>query len=405
MKEQLSTREAARIELARSSVGGEATLERAFAHALRLSAGALSVPRAGIWFAEDGFTRLRATMVFDAERDTFSTGEVIDLSACPRYAQALRSRRAVVADDARNDPRTSELRDYLERNGIVSMLDSPVFQRGEMVGVVCHEHVGSPRAFTKHDAGFGASVADMVGLYLEQDDLQRTYRELIEARRELEQARVMESLGRLAAGVAHDFNHVLGGISLTNELLQRRVAPAEKPLTVEIAGLVDQGARLVRQLVTFARRETPEADRTDLGEVLGAMEPTLRAMAGPDVVLEVVRPPEPLPIPLSRARLEQVVMNLVLNARDAMLGGGRVRVLADSDAAGVRLRVEDTGVGMDDEVVSRMFEPFFTTKPEGSGSGLGLATVYGIVLESRGVIEVDSAVGAGTRIGIRWPSP
>lgn len=406
MPDLLSTREAARIELAHGAVRSEGALGRAFERALRLAASVLGVRRAGFWFVETEFDRMRAALVFDAETDSFDSGEIIHLTTCPAYAAAIRSRRTLVVENAATDSNTLELRDYLSRHGIASVVDSPVFQGGDLIGVLCLEHVGTPRAFSKEDSNFSASVADMLGLYLEQDHLQRTYRELLEARQALEQARIMESLGRMAAGVAHDFNNLLGAMVLKNDLLQAQPAtPAARALTDDIGGLLDQGARLVRQLLMFARREADQGSVVDLAEICEAMVPTLRSMVGADIELSFEQEGGALPVHIERSRLEQVLMNLVVNARDAMLGGGRLRLALSRDAAADQavLRVSDTGVGMDEVTQARMFEPFFTTKSQGRGTGLGLATVHGIVHDSQGTIEVDSAIGEGTRVTVRWP--
>ena len=194
-EQQLSVREAARFALVRRSVDDDEALSRAFLNALKLSAETLNVARVGIWRYEDEGARIRCTMLFDRRTGQAAPGDVIDLLRCPRYADALRTRRVVMASDAREDARTGELTPYLVRNDIHALLDCPVFEKGNAIGVVCHEHVGAVRGWSDADRNFAATVADMLGLYLEQRATQRHYRELLDARRGLVDARAGEGSG------------------------------------------------------------------------------------------------------------------------------------------------------------------------------------------------------------------
>lgn len=404
MSGPLSARELARIEMVTTPVGAGQGIERAFQHALRLSSRTLRVRRLGLWFGEDDFARIRARCVYDAAADSFDRDEVIDLTPCPTYAASLRSRKVVVAADARTDPRTSELGPYLARHGIASMLDSPVFRSGQLVGVVCHEHVGEPRPWDRGEVDFASSVSDMLGLYLEQEAMQRTYEQLLAARAELEQARIMDSLGRMAASVAHDLNNILAAVGLSAELLARRSAePGVRASANDILAVVDQGRRMNQHLLTFAQGEDVPTARVDALEAARSMRPALAALAGPDVELRLEVAGDAARVGLTREEFERVVGNLVVNAREAMFGGGRlgVRVAVQDDE--VVLRVTDTGVGMDEDTRRRMFEPYFSTKAMRGGHGLGLATVYGLVARAGGRITVTSALGEGTTIELCVP--
>jgi two-component system cell cycle sensor histidine kinase/response regulator CckA len=408
--ELLSTREAARFDLVRRSVVDGETLDRALSHALRLSAHVLGVARVGIWAFEDEQRRIRCTALYHRDDPNARPGEVIDLERTPNYAAALRSRRVVAADDVLDDPRTAELADYCTRNGIGALLDSPIFQQGEPIAIVCHEHVGPKRVWTKQDAHFVATVSDLIGVYLEQHRSQSHYRELIEARRALEEQRVMESLGRMAAAVAHDFNNVLAAVALKAELVRFARSPADQASHVnDLLSMVDQGSRLVRQLFDFARQSPADSEVVDMVQVIRGMEPLLRTFEQKGVRLVLRLPGARVPVGLSQSRLEQVVLNLATNARDAMLGGGQLGIevallpSVEGRPALAILRVKDTGIGMDEHTRERMFEPFFTTKPHDQSEGLGLATVYRIVTDSGGSIDVRSQPGAGTDFTVRWP--
>jgi two-component system, cell cycle sensor histidine kinase and response regulator CckA len=413
MQHHLSTREAARVELVRNAICDPEGITRAFLSAARLSARTLKVARVGIWcFQEDG-AAIRCRYLYDSSKDHALDNEVLDLESCPAYASALRSHRIIAADDAQHDARTQELAAYLTRHGITSLLDSPIFEQGVAVGIVCHEHVGPRRSWSKEESNFAATVSDMLGLYLEQDAAQRHYRSLLDMRSELQQARVMESVGRLAAGVAHDFNNVLNALGMCSELLRMRDAPSREFISAtvdETQNLVEQGARLVRQLLDVARQK-PCTEVTDVVDVVRNLTTFMHTLE-PDGVRFEFRPlVASAGVRVERSRIEQVVMNLAVNARDAMLGGGTLTVEvsrsepSDEQPARVVLRVVDTGAGMDEHTRERIFEPYFTTKSQSHrGIGLGLATVYRIAQDAGGSIHVKSAPGEGTEFRVELPA-
>ena len=413
MDGQLSVREAARFALVRRSVDDDEALSRAFLNALKLSAETLNVDRVGIWHYEDEGRRIRCVMLFDRRTGQAAPGEVIDLQRCPRYADALRTRRVVMANDAREDSRTGELTAYLVPNDIFALLDCPVFEKGDAIGVVCHEHVGAVREWSDADRYFAATVADMLGLYLEQRATQSHYQELLDARRELERHRVMESLGRMAANVAHDFNNVLLALQLRTDFLRKDPVPADRgDLGDDVLSIINQGRRLVRNLLDFANQDQPPKSIIDLGDALRAMQPALGALTGDGIALHVQIAEQPVYVRLERSGAEQIVMNLVKNARDALVGGGQVTLTlalepappgADSPASSARLTVADSGVGMDAATREKAFEPFFTTKERGEGDGLGLSTVYSVVAAAGGTVDVESALGEGTTITVVLP--
>lgn len=231
------------------------------------------------------------------------------------------------------------------------------------------------------------------------------------------QAQKMETLGRLAGGIAHDFNNLLTALQ-GYATLAGAALPPEHPARgdlEQVLRIVDRGGRLTRQLLAFARRQALEAQVLDLNEVVGDLERMLKRLVGEAIEFRVALDPEPCLVRADRSQLEQAIVNLVVNARDAMPHGGRLTLETkrlDLDApdasAGlrgpyVRLRVVDTGAGMDKEVQAHLFEPFFTTKGSGEGTGLGLATVLHIVRRCQGQIVVSSEPGQGSTFDIYLP--
>ncbi|HLP02276.1 MAG TPA: ATP-binding protein [Opitutaceae bacterium] len=233
---------------------------------------------------------------------------------------------------------------------------------------------------------------------------------------ELTQMRRMESIGRLAGGVAHDFNNMLTPILGFAELLRLDLAP-DDPRRADLEQIVRSAERareLVRQLLAFARRQTFALAPIDLSETVRGIERMLRRVLRENITLTHELAPCSLVINGDNGQLEQVLMNLVVNAQDAMPEGGTLTIATEELSQGATnpalprgplavLRVRDTGIGMDEATRARVFEPFFTTKETGRGTGLGLATVYGIVRQHEGEIEVRSTPGQGTEFSLYFP--
>jgi PAS domain S-box-containing protein len=237
---------------------------------------------------------------------------------------------------------------------------------------------------------------------------------------QLRQSQKLEAIGRLAGGVAHDFNNILMSIMGSADLLLMGMLEKESAHdeAAEIKQAVERGAGLTRQLLAFGRRQASTPRLLSLGEVVAGMEKMLRRLIAIEVEFEMIRPAAPIIVMADPGQIEQVVLNLVVNARDAMPAGGRVIVTVDeveldeTAAIGIvegkagryaRLSVADTGTGIDDVTRAKLFEPFFTTKEQGKGTGLGLSIVYGIVRQSGGYINVVSELGKGAAFIVYLP--
>ncbi|MEU4425982.1 PAS domain S-box protein [Actinoplanes sp. NPDC024001] len=246
--------------------------------------------------------------------------------------------------------------------------------------------------------------------------------------RRLQHTRRLESLGQLAGGVAHDFNNILAVISNYAEMIAETLEPevpdpqdlvAARQDLGQISRAAERAARLTKQLLAFGRRDITQAEVLSLNHVIGDVEPMLRRSIGEHIHLITNLERELWPVHADASQVEQILLNLVVNARDAMPGGGTLSIdttnaeLGELDAAAdptltagryVRMRVSDTGDGMPPEVIDRAFEPFYTTKPKGSGTGLGLATVHGIVTAAGGDVRLYSENGIGTTVTVILPA-
>jgi len=245
-------------------------------------------------------------------------------------------------------------------------------------------------------------------------------RERAELEARFYQSQKMETIGRLAGGVAHEFNNLIYVIKLNADLLADELDPAS-PFQDEVEEIIqagDKASALTRQLLQFSRKGTIRLSSLNLGRVISDLEKLLRKMIGEDIELVLDLAPDLRPVEADPALIEQVMLNLVVNSRDAMPQGGRLTIEASNvtltaqDSAVlpksgpgdyVRLLVSDTGIGMDEATQKSVFEPFFTTKEVGRGTGLGLSTVHGIVSQANGHITVDSRPGEGTRFTIYLP--
>ncbi len=254
----------------------------------------------------------------------------------------------------------------------------------------------------------GSSI--VVALMIDLTERHEAQRALEASREALRQSQKMEALGSFAGGIAHDFNNYLTAI-ITNAELLREEYPSSSPTSEseEILRAARRAADLTQQILVFSRRQVVEDVRLDVHVVLREVELLLHRVIGEHITMQLVLAPVIAPIMFDRGRLEQVLMNLAANARDAMPRGGtltvRTRLIEDNSTSRfMQLTVEDTGIGMSADVQVRAFEPFFSTKERGRGTGLGLAMVYRIVTGAGGNARIESSLGQGTRVTITLPA-
>jgi len=358
-------------------------------------------------------------------------GDAPEILVTPRLrlGESLSGRVAVsgeplVVADLANDPRLLPVhREASCRLGYRGMLAVPV-KIGERVAGVLSIRTKREGGFSAEDVTVATAFAAQAAVALENSRLYQetrwAYEELSATQDQLTQARKMEAVGRLAGGVAHDFNNLLTVMIGRSQLLLRRLG-TEDPTRPDIELMEQTAARaadLTRQLLAFSRKQVLRPAVLDLNAVLSNLGEMLRRLIGEDIALVTALAPALGSVKADPSQIEQILMNLAANARDAMPHGGRLTLETanvDLDAAYTRrhvgvhvgphvmLAVSDTGIGMDSETLARIFEPFFTTKGPGQGTGMGLATVYGVVEQSGGHIWVSSEPGRGTTFKIYLP--
>jgi two-component system, cell cycle sensor histidine kinase and response regulator CckA len=324
--------------------------------------------------------------------------------------------QTVVANSPQNDQRSGGLPQGHPQ--MDSFLGVPIFKGKETVGLI--GVANRPGGYTGEELGCLETMSKATGVLYDsyRQDLKRAALQEDQKRLEtqMRQSQKMEVLGRLAGGVAHDFNNMLMILGGSAELLERAL-PAESPARMyldQIQRTTEKAAAITKQLLAFSRKQVLEFRRIDLHEALTECEFMLPRLLGSDVVLTFNHQATRSWILSDPSQIEQVVANLAINSRDAMPQGGTLSIstrnashlpnesaLEESAAqAWVVLEVADSGCGIDEKTRAQIFEPFFTTKPEGKGTGLGLSTVYGIVKQSNGHIHVESTPGLGTRFQI-----
>jgi len=348
----------------------------------------------------DFFPRDQAASFVEKDRQVLAQGHVEDIAAEPIQTRGgvrwLHTRKIPVVEDG------------VARYLLGVSIDITDVRRAQEALRMSHDEL--ERRVAERTAALEREI----------EERRRAEEELRRVQEQLLQAQKLEAIGRLAGGVAHDFNNLLSVVlSYTNLLVPTLAADDPRRAHLEeVKRAGERGAALTQRLLAFSRQQVIEQRVLDLGRILGEMAPMLRRLVGEDVAMAVSIAPDLGRIKADSGSIEQVILNLVINARDAMPKGGRLMLELENveldEAHGrehlggiagphVLLSVSDTGVGMDRATQQRIFEPFFTTKPVGKGTGLGLATVFGIVTQAGGNVWVYSEVGAGTVFKVFLP--
>ena len=375
----------------------QSNLRSFYANITERAARTLRSSRANIWLFNEERTAIHCVDNYELRTQVHSDGFILERSLYPKYFAALQEERVIMANDASSDTRTSEFAvSYLVDNNIHSMLDAPIRQDGQAVGVLCIEQCGEGRAWTDEEAAFVGTLADFVTIALISEKKTRAENALIQSQK-------MESLGRLAGGIAHDFNNLMTVISGAAETLQLRVgAPDES--TDRLLGLIldarDRAARLTRNLLAYGGNQNLNLEACSVHALADNIRQLTENIVREEIDLRFYVPEEERWVQGDLTQLEQVLLNLIINSVDAIAKRGTIEVSFSHTDTDCIIRVIDDGSGMDEQVRQRIFDPFFTTKGE-LGTGLGLSVCQGIVHQHRGTLTCESAPNAGSTFEVR----
>jgi signal transduction histidine kinase len=404
--EEWRQRELARLHLIQLQVDDAVALEPALTRAATISGDALHVGRVGIWTLDPAASELRCDVLVDRD-DPRLRGEhpALRIADLGTYERALETRRAIAAADVKDEPLTRDIvSTYFAPRDIQATLDVPIYVDGRVVGVVCHEHRGTTRVWTQPEADFAISVADVVGLLLASARLKSAEQKLREREVALREALQHDAIARVAGSVGHDLASLLAVVTMNVELIDKRGDDAALRTTAlaTISDATASALRLARQLSSVgARRRAGRAALID--GVIQRYVPTLRSVLGGKRTLEVSLGTLGRAVRLDRSQIEQLLLNLVGNAREATRENGHVSIRTREEPSRVILSVQDDGAGMTDEVKARAKEPFFSTKDPRVHGGLGLATVHGLVVAAGGTLQIASSPGEGATFEISLP--
>ena len=356
----------------------------------------------------DLFPKTQADFFTQIDRETLASGQTRDIPEepieTPTGRRWLHTRKVPILDDQ-------------GRPQYLLGISEDITDRKAAAVTLEHGYADLEQAVRERTAELEAANA---GLREEAAQRKKAQDALMHSEAQLRQSQKMEAVGRLAGGVAHDFNNMLTAILSFSSMILDAIAP-DAPIRSDVEQIVVAGERaatLTRQLLAFSRQQILQPVVVDLGQVVRGMEGMVRRLIGEDIELRTVSAPGLGRVMADRSQIEQVVLNLAVNAREAMPQGGRLTIeLSNIDLTGalagehttlspgayILLAVSDTGVGMSRDALAHVFEPFFTTKPRGQGTGLGLSTCYGIVRQSGGDITVYSEPNRGTTFKIYLP--
>ncbi|EJE50981.1 PAS domain S-box [Acidovorax sp. CF316] len=367
------------------------------------------------------------------------TWRVKDLAS---FSDVLRRGDPLVVADTAADPARYP-RGTLDTQGVGALLSVPLIEQGQLVAILLL-HYGGTRQWTLEEVDFVHEFAERIRSVSERvrsanalalsearlrdvnENLEAAVAartgELMAVEEALRQSQKMEAVGQLTGGIAHDFNNLLGAVSASLQVLKVRMRQGKLDQAERYIAMgqdsVKRAAALTQRLLAFARRQTLDPKATDLNRLVAGLEELVRRSVGPDVQVECTAAEGLWTTRVDPSQLENSLLNLCINARDAMLpGGGRLAIATTNIAATdgmvrsqglpvadyVCLSVTDTGSGMPAELIEQIFDPFFTTKPTGQGTGLGLSMVYGFVRQSGGHVRVQSEVGVGTTMRLYLP--
>jgi len=402
--------EVARLQVAQLTIESGLSLTEVFQVSARITAETLNVARVGVWLMTDDLSALQCAVLYEMPSQAFGQGALLQATDFPIYFEALRQRKIIPAEMAQLNPMTSELMEsYLQPLGISSALDAPILLAGEVSGVVCCEHVGAAREWTTEERDFVESIANLLAVKMQAAEVQQL-RELLRLSEDyLANNEKSEALARMAIGVAHDFRNLLTVIQNCTEVMSISEPSA---MVQENCSLITQtvarGVQFVRELAEFGKSAPTQPIVLDVNEQIQAFMPIVCAAAGPQHKIDLKIEDQLGKVLIDRNHFERIMLNLVMNAREALPHGGAIDIVARKLCRPglqkhdrVAIEVRDHGCGMSEQTKKRIFEPFYTTKS--AGTGLGMPIVARFVERAGGSIEIDSIPNVVTTIRLLFP--
>ncbi len=434
--QQISKQHEALLGLAQNRNIYEGDLEGALHDITEAAAKTLKVERASVWILDEKRSKIVCIDLFEQKSAGHLKGLQWIARQYPVYFAALGQERTISVKDAWTDFRTTEfLESYLRPHRICALLDAPIRLKGKLVGVACHEHVGSTRAWTLEEQQFAGSIADMIALAMEaaerkraENEIQSAYDSLRKTQGRLVESEKLATLGQFAAGIAHELKNPLAVI-LQGEHYLRSELPLKESIHHEVLGLIQQAVvradKIIRGLLDLARPSALQIVPNDINQMMDTAFSLSQKQCSIERISVIKEYARTGTLALADTeQMQQVLINLICNAIQAMPQGGALtlrtsmKTVTENDAgvgrratdffrAGdevVVCEVQDTGAGISHANISKIFDPFFTTKPKGEGTGLGLSIVRAIVEAHHGLLAVRSQELRGTAFTVMLPA-
>ena len=402
--------EVARLQVAQLTIESGLSLTEVFEQCSRIVSDTLHVARVGVWLMKDDMSALQCAVLYESTSQSFEQGALLQAADFPNYFEALRQRKIIPAEMAQLNPMTSELVEpYLKPLGIASVLDAPILLAGEVSGVVCCEHVGTGREWTTEERDFVESIANLLAGKMRAAEVHQLRELLLQTEVTLAKNEKTDALARMAIGVAHDFRNMLTVVQNCTEVMSMsEPSPVIQKNCELISQTVARGVQFVRELAEFGKSAPTQPVVLNINEQIQAFLPIIRAATGTLHQIDLKIEDNLGKVLIDRNHFERILLNLVMNAREALPHGGTIDIVArklyrsnSRNHDRVAIEIRDHGCGMTEQTKKRMFEPFYTTKPE--GTGLGMPIVARFVERAGGSIEIDSCLNVGTTMRILFP--
>ena len=413
----MDTYKTAQLDLARIAVADHNSLRQALQEVSRVTASTMHIGRISIWMFLPHRQAIRCEYLYQPDQPDAFEGTLLHNQHFTHYFKALQLTQTVPIADTSNPAILQEfLECYMKPLHITAMLDAPIYRGNQIIGIVCHEQVsatGDSREWEAQDTQLAAFTASTVARLYEEAAKQQAELMLSTHQSHAQTLDRIASIGHMAAGAAHDFKNILHGILAYADMISEAAAnsPDVQQLVAKQIQAVEHGSRLAQELLSLGKQETSQPRVINPAETVRQYLPTLQKAAGmrntviPELIDEVSQ------VFIDPNQLERVLLNLTLNAKDAMHGGGKISILVyeahRSSLTGdnglyVTVEVIDTGTGMSDTTLENLFQPYFTTKGD-KGTGLGMVVIQQIVTMAGGFIDIDSKPGNGTHMRVRLP--